>query len=326
MSVSDENKSAALSAKNAGNEAYKRRDFPSALKHYETAIELDPNDMTYYNNKAAVFFEQKDYQKCIEECEKAIEIGREHRQDFKIVAKAYSRMANAFHKINDLSNAKTYYQKSLAEHRTPETLSKLSDIEKVLKEKERTAYINPEKALEEKTLGNEKFSKGDYPNAIKHYSEAIKRNPEDAKLFSNRAACYQKLAEFNLALKDCEECIRLEPDFVKGHIRKGYALYALKEFNRAQTAFQKAMDIDPNNQEALEGFRKCALTSNSNPEDVRKRAMADPEVQQILSDPAMRLILEQMQTDPKALQEHLKNPDVQSKIYKLMESGLIAIR
>jgi stress-induced-phosphoprotein 1 len=31
--------------------------------------------------------------------------------------------------------------------------------------------------------------------------------------------------------------------------------------------------------------------------------MADPEVQQILSDPAMRLILEQMQTDPKALQE-----------------------
>jgi stress-induced-phosphoprotein 1 len=31
--------------------------------------------------------------------------------------------------------------------------------------------------------------------------------------------------------------------------------------------------------------------------------MADPEVQKILADPAMRLILEQMQTDPKALQE-----------------------
>ena len=45
------------------------------------------------------------------------------------------------------------------------------------------------------------------------------------------------------------------------------------------------------------------MESSSNPEEVRKRAMADPEVQAILRDPAMRMILEQMQNEPKALQE-----------------------
>ena len=56
----------------------------------------------------------------------------------------------------------------------------------------------------------------------------------------------------------------------------------MKDLNKAQSAFEKALEIDRNNAEAMEGFKKCILTSSSNPEDVRKRAMADPEVQQIL--------------------------------------------
>lgn len=90
---------------------------------------------------------------------------------------------------------------------------------------------------------------------------------------------------------------------MKGHVRKGMAYLAMKEFSKATAAFQKALDLDPNCQEALDGYRKCTVGSMSNPEEVRQRAMNDPQVQQILGDPAMRLILEQMQSDPKAVQE-----------------------
>ena len=35
----------------------------------------------------AVYFEQKEYDKCIEECQQAVDIGRENRSDFKLIAK-----------------------------------------------------------------------------------------------------------------------------------------------------------------------------------------------------------------------------------------------
>lgn len=102
----------------------------------------------------------------------------------------------------------------------------------------------------------------------------------------------------------------------------------MQQASKAIAAFQKALEIDPNNAEAIQGYRQCTLESagvGGDPEKIRQRAMADPEVQAILRDPAMRMILEQMQSDPKAVQDHLRNPDIAAKIQKLLESGLIAI-
>lgn len=320
-----ENKKLAKREKELGNEAYKKKNFEEALKHYDQAIQHDPADITFYNNKAAVYFEQKEYKQSIAECEKGIEIGRENRADYKLIAKSFTRIGNSYKKLNDWRNAKTYFEKSLSEHRTPEVKTLLSQVEKMIKEEERKAFIDPEKAEQEKELGNEFFKKGDFSTALKHYTEAINRNPDDPKLYSNRAACYTKLAAFDLGLKDCEICVKLDEKFIKGWIRMGKILQGMQNSSKALHAYQKAVELDPNNSEALEGYRACSMAVHSNPEEVWKKAMNDPEVQQILKDPAMRLILEQMQNDPKAVQEHLKNPQVASKIQKLLESGIIQI-
>ncbi|KAJ9600999.1 hypothetical protein L9F63_000837 [Diploptera punctata] len=315
----------ALKEKELGNQAYKKRNFEEALKHYNKAVELDKGDITYLNNIAAVYFEQKGYQKCIQQCEKAIEVGRENRADFKLIAKAFTRIGNAHLKLGDLHSAKTAFEKSMSEFRTPEIKALLTSLDKKIKEEERKAYIDPEKAEEEKEKGNELFKNGDYAAAMKHYTEAIKRNPDDPKYYSNRAACYTKLAAFDLGLKDCEKCVELDPKFIKGWIRKGKILQGMQQHGKAISAYQKTLSPNQSHFEALEGYRSCTMAVNANPEEVRKRAMADPEVQAIMRDPAMRLILEQMQNDPKALQDHLKNPDIAAKIQKLLESGLIAI-
>lgn len=99
----------------------------------------------------------------------------------------------------------------------------------------------------------------------------------------------------------------------------------MQQHSKAISAYQHALSLDSSNAEALEGYRSCTMLLNSNPEEVRKRAMSDPEVQAILRDPAMRIILDQMYNDPNALHDHLQNPGIASKIQKLLEAGLIAI-
>ncbi|KAI6189640.1 hypothetical protein M3Y97_00030500 [Aphelenchoides bicaudatus] len=311
-----------LLRKALGNEAYKKRDFDAAHEHYKKAIELDPTDITFYTNNAAVFFEENRFDECIAECEKATEVGREHRASYTLIAKAYARIGNAYLKKDDKKKALFYFGKSLSEHRDADLVKKHKQLEKEIQAEEKRAYVNPELAEEEKIKGNEAFKKGDYPTAIKHYTEAVKRNPENHIIYSNRAACFTKLMEFQRAIDDCDICIKKDPKFLKAHLRKGGALQAMHEYGRAQKCYEDALAIEPSNREAMDGLISCNR-NNTNPEKSREQALQDPEIQAILGDPAMRVILEQMSQDPKSAAEHMKNPDIFSKIMKLRDAGIV---
>merc|ERR1712127_257515 len=128
-----------------------------------------------------------------------------------------------------------------------------------------------------------------------------KRDPTSALPYSNRAGCYQKLMEWQLALKDAEKCVSMDPKFAKGWSRKGGIHLFLKEIHKAN----QSGEADPERQ---------------------KRAMADPEIQAILGDPQMRSILQEMQTDPKKANAAMQDPDISAKLQKLIAAGVLQVR
>ena len=119
------------------------------------------------------------------------------------------------------------------------------DAKKKLKAAEAAAFLSPEKAEEEKEKGNAKFKDGDFHGALKHYTEAIARDPKNHKLYSNRCAAFQKIGQMPAALEDCEKCIELDPTFVKIYNRKGSIQFFLKEYHKCTDTFQKVIDLEP---------------------------------------------------------------------------------
>jgi len=331
-----ERKASAQKEKEAGNAAYKRKDFDTAIQHYTKAMELDDEDISYITNRAAVYLEMGKYDECIKDCDKAVERGRELHADFKMISRALTRKGTALAKLakssQDYDAAIETFQKALTEHRNPDTLKKLNDAERAKKELEQQEYYDPRIADEEREKGNEFFKQQKYPEAVKHYTEALRRNPKDPRVYSNRAACYTKLGALPEGLKDAEKCIELDPTFSKGYTRKGAIQFFMKEYDKALETYQAGLKHDPKNQELLDGVRRCVEQINKasrgelSEEELKERqnkAMQDPEIQNILTDPIMRQVLTDLQENPRAAQAHLKNPGVMQKIQKLVSAGIV---
>ncbi|BAS85745.1 Os03g0679800, partial [Oryza sativa Japonica Group] len=109
-----------------------------------------------------------------------------------------------------------------------------------------------------KLHGGKAFEEGDYAGAIIFYTEAMKLDPADATLYSNRSLCHLRSGAAQEALLDANDCIKLKPEWTKGHYRKGCAHMALKEYEEACTAFMAGTKLNPLNDEMQDAFWEAA--------------------------------------------------------------------
>ncbi|POY76283.1 thioredoxin [Rhodotorula taiwanensis] len=104
------------------------------------------------------------------------------------------------------------------------------------------APLSPEaEALKEE--GNTFFKGGEFESARDKYSEAISLAPESFVLLGNRAFAILRSAspDFEAALADADEAVRIAPTWAKGHVRRGEALQGLGRKDEAARAFEEAI-------------------------------------------------------------------------------------
>jgi tetratricopeptide (TPR) repeat protein len=87
---------------------------------------------------------------------------------------------------------------------------------------EESEELLKEKAEAKKAEGNVFFKKKDYVGAIRFYTQAINLYPTEV-YYSNRAAAYVSLKQWERAKNDADTCIRLNSKFNKGYLHRAKA-------------------------------------------------------------------------------------------------------
>merc|ERR1712000_717527 len=256
-----------------------------------------------------------------------------------LVARAYERIGSARMKQGRLEEALAAFNSSLGENRTAGVLKKKNACEKAIEIAAKKAYQDPVKAEEAKQKGNEFFGKQQYPEAIKQYEEASKRNPNEPTYHTNRAKALGKLMEYPSAVKACDDALKIDDKNFKAWLLKGHYQYHMKDYKNTLDSYRKAEHLQPDSDEVKQSIERTLLAIEQRNRSVRQggaddeetqaaqaRARSDPEIQAILADPVMRKVLQDMSTDPKAAAEHMKNATIRDKIEKLIAAGIVGTR
>jgi import receptor subunit TOM70 len=94
-----------------------------------------------------------------------------------------------------------------------------------------------------KAAGNTAYGSKDYPKALELYGKAILCKP-DPIFYSNRAACYNALGQWEKVIEDTTAAINLDNEYVKALNRRANAYEHLERYSEALLDFTASCIID----------------------------------------------------------------------------------
>lgn len=143
-----------------------------------------------------------------------------------------------------------------------------------------------EEAEKAKDAGNEALKAKDYAGAVKHYTEAIKADPNSHTYYSNRSAAFASMNKPQDALADADKCINMEPTFARGYGRKGVALYKLGRYADAMVAYSSGLNKDAGNASLTQGLEAAKKAKELMETNLAGMGRSQPQYQQQGGPPA----------------------------------------
>ncbi|RCV42212.1 hypothetical protein SETIT_9G198400v2 [Setaria italica] len=166
------------------------------------------------------------------------------------------------------------------------------------------------RAVELKGQGNACFSRREFGEALRFYSQALRHvpiNPDrmDVNLVSaiyiNRASTMHKLGLFRESLRDCDRAIAVSPNYSKAWYRKGMVKTSLKNYSSAINDLEVALNMEVTSlgKRNIEQEIKLILQKQENVTEVGTSNCDSKDADLPLSGQPQKVIIESISTPNK---------------------------
>lgn len=194
------------------------RDFKSALKALDKAIELDPKNAFMYEYRAQLKRENNDTDGAIKDFESALAIYPYEKDD-------YTEIANLYYKKFGKEKVYEYLEEKISQFAS---------------EKELYLYLLINKANFEKEYGDYDLCLSDC-DRVTNFAQFVPN--EKYNIDSIKAICLWRKGDFENALKSIDCAIELDPNCAQKYMDKGQILGDQKKYEEAISCYKKAEEI-----------------------------------------------------------------------------------
>ncbi|XP_061357776.1 inactive TPR repeat-containing thioredoxin TTL3-like [Gastrolobium bilobum] len=110
-----------------------------------------------------------------------------------------------------------------------------------------------------RSRGNDLFSSGKFCEACSAYGEGLKYDNSNYVLYCNRAICWSKLGLWEQSVQDCNQALKIQPNYTKALFRRAASNAKLERWVEVVKDYQALKRELPNDNEVAESLRQAQL-------------------------------------------------------------------
>ncbi len=214
------------------NTEIKKGKYKEAIKVFDKAINLDPNNANIYNSRGIAKSSLGQHADAIDDCNKAVGLRSNYAMAYHSRGVAKSHLGQHADAIDDYDNAiELKPNEALFYNNRGITKSHLGQHADAINDCSKAIELKPDYAMAYNSRGIAKSHLGQHADAINDFSKAIELKPNEALFYNNRGITKSHLGQHADAINDCSKAIELKPDYAFFYRNRGIAKAKLKPNN-----------------------------------------------------------------------------------------------